>query len=67
MQTGVVMRFNKVKGYGFIKPDQSEKEIFVHFTQIQAEGYKELIEGQRVSFKIEKGDKGDFAAEVTVL
>lgn len=67
MQTGTVKRFNKIKGYGFITPDDSSIEVFVHFSQVQAEGYKELKEGQRVSFVISTGDRGDFATEVKIL
>lgn len=66
MQTGTVLRFNKIKGYGFIKADNSDHEIFVHFSQIQTEGYKDLKEGQRVSFKIEVGDRGEFATNVMI-
>jgi len=67
MQKGTVMRFNKIKGYGFIAPENGGKEIFVHFSQIQTPGYKELKEGQRVSFEIEKGERGEFAAKVVIL
>ncbi len=42
METGTVKRFNKIKGYGFIAPDNGGNEIFVHFSQIQLAGYKEL-------------------------
>jgi CspA family cold shock protein len=67
MQTGTVKRFNKIKGYGFIAPDHGENEIFVHFSQIQTEGYKELKEGQRVSFELDKGERGEFAIKVALL
>lgn len=67
MQTGSVKRFNKIKGYGFITPDGSNNEVFVHFSAVQTEGYKELKEGQRVSFVLARGDKGEFATEVNVL
>ncbi len=52
MQTGTVKRFNKIKGYGFITPDSSEDEVFVHFSEVQAAGYKELKEGQRISYTL---------------
>ena len=65
--TGKVKRFNKIKGYGFITPDQGEGEVFVHFSQIESEGYKELIEGQAVSYELQQGDKGAFAAKVKVI
>jgi CspA family cold shock protein len=67
VQTGTVIRFNKIKGYGFITPDNGGNEIFVHFSQIQSEGYKELTEGQRVSYELEKGERGEFASKVTIL
>jgi CspA family cold shock protein len=67
MQTGVVKRFNKIKGYGFITPDGKENEIFVHFSEVQHEGYKELLEGQRVSYMLAKGDKGEFATQVKII
>lgn len=67
MQTGTVQRFNKIKGYGFITPDEGETEIFVHFSQIQTEGYKELKEGQRIQYIIAEGEKGPFATEVRII
>ncbi|MCD8524355.1 MAG: cold-shock protein [Gammaproteobacteria bacterium] len=67
MQTGVVKRFNKVKGYGFITPDNGGAEVFVHYSKIQADGYKELLEGQRVSYDVEKGGRGEFANNVKVV
>ena len=67
MQKGTVMRFNKIKGYGFIAPENGGKEIFVHFSQIQTPGYKELKEGQRVSYEIETGDRGEFATKVVII
>jgi CspA family cold shock protein len=67
MQTGTVKRFNKVKGYGFILPDTGGKEIFVHFSEVLVSGYKELIEGQKVSYQLAKGDKGEYATKVTIV
>jgi CspA family cold shock protein len=67
MQTGVVKRFNKIKGYGFITPDAGETEVFVHFSEVQSEGYKELKEGQRVSYTLKQGERGEFAAAVNVI
>ncbi len=67
MQTGTVNRFNKIKGYGFITPDAGEGEVFVHFSAVQSEGYKELKEGQRISYVLETGDKGAFATQVKVI
>ncbi len=67
MKTGTVKRFNKIKGYGFITPDNEETEVFVHFSQIQMENYKELKEGQRVCFELDKGERGVFATNVKVI
>jgi CspA family cold shock protein len=67
MQTGTVKRFNKIKGYGFITPDNGGNEVFVHFSQIQMETYKELKEGQRVSYELEQGERGEFAAKVVII
>ncbi len=67
MQTGIVNRFNKIKGYGFITPDNGGAEVFVHFSQVQMSGYKELIAGQRISYKLETGAKGEFATKVLIL
>lgn len=67
MQTGTVKRFNKIKGYGFITPDNENSEVFVHFSQVQIAGYKELKEGQRISYELEKGERGEFATKVVVI
>ena len=67
MQTGTVKRFNKIKGYGFIAPDNGGEEVFVHFSQVQMSGYKELKEGQRISYDLEKGERGEFATNVAIL
>ena len=67
METGTVKRFNKIKGYGFIAPDKGGNEVFVHFSQIQLAGYKELKEGQRISYTLEKGERGEFASDVKLL
>lgn len=67
MQTGTVSRFNKIKGYGFITPDEGDAEVFVHFSQVQMGGYKELIAGQRISYELTKGERGDFATKVMIL
>ncbi|MFZ2315315.1 MAG: cold-shock protein [Gammaproteobacteria bacterium] len=67
MQMGTVKRFNKIKGYGFITPEGSDSEVFVHFSAVQTEGYKELKEGQRVSFVLANGERGEFATQVNVL
>jgi CspA family cold shock protein len=67
MQTGKVMRFNKIKGYGFIAPDHGGNEVFVHFSEVQVAGYKELKEGQHISFELATGDKGDYATKVLII
>jgi CspA family cold shock protein len=67
MQTGIVNRFNKIKGYGFITPDAGGEEVFVHFSQVQMAGYKELKEGQHISYQLEKGERGSFATKVVIL
>jgi CspA family cold shock protein len=65
--TGTVKWFNDKKGYGFITPENGEKDCFVHFSAIQADGFKSLKEGQRVEFEIVGGDKGPAAQDVTML
>ena len=62
---GTVKWFNSTKGYGFIERPGGE-DVFVHFTAIQAEGYRKLEEGQTVEFSIEKGPKGLQASNVTI-
>lgn len=64
-QTGLVKWFNDQKGYGFIARDEGGGDIFVHHSAIQMQGYRSLVEGQRVEFTIEEGPKGLAAANVT--
>ena len=66
MSEGKVKWFNESKGFGFIETDEG-KDVFVHFSAIQGTGFKTLSEGQRVSFDIEKGQKGPAAANVKAL
>ncbi|WP_010286024.1 cold-shock protein [Kurthia massiliensis] len=66
MHQGTVKWFDTVKGYGFIETDQGE-DIFVHFTGIVAEGFRTLDEGQRVQFDVVEGNRGNQAANVTVI
>lgn len=61
------MRFNKIKGYGFIKADEGGDEIFVHFSVIQQSGYKELQVGQRIKFDLQSGERGAFASNVELI
>ncbi|HIE38364.1 MAG TPA: cold-shock protein [Anaerolineales bacterium] len=61
---GTVQWFSRVKGYGFIRPDDSEEDVFVHYSAIQGEGYRNLEEGQRVEFTIEDTPKGPQAVDV---
>lgn len=67
METGTVKRFNKIKGYGFITPDGHENEVFVHFSEVQSAGYKELKEGQRVKYTLAQGEKGEYATKVDII
>jgi cold shock protein len=61
--TGTVKFFNAEKGYGFISRDQGD-DVFVHFSQIQGDGYKTLEDGQRVEFDVAPGRKGEEAQNV---
>ncbi|GLR10217.1 CspA family cold shock protein [Pantoea alhagi] len=64
--TGLVKWFNAEKGFGFISPADGSKDVFVHFSAIQNQGFKTLEEGQNVEFTIENGPKGPAAANVNV-
>jgi CspA family cold shock protein len=56
--TGTVKFFNGERGYGFIKPDDGGRDVFVHITAVERAGLKSLIEGQRISFDVEPDKKG---------
>ncbi len=66
MAEGVVKWFSNEKGYGFIARD-NEEDVFVHFSAIQADGYKSLTEGQKVEFDITEGPKGKQASNVRII
>jgi cold shock protein len=67
MATGTVKWFNDDKGFGFITPDEAGKELFVHHSAIDSDGFKSLAEGAKVSYDAESGDKGPKAVNVRQL
>jgi CspA family cold shock protein len=67
MASGTVKWFSDDKGFGFITPDDGDRDLFVHHTGIQMEGYRSLSEGLRVSYEEEQGDKGPKAVNVQKL
>ena len=67
MAKGVVKWFSNQKGYGFITPDGGGKDVFVHHSAIQGDGYKTLDEGQGVEFEVTQGPKGEQASNVRKL
>lgn len=66
MATGTVKFFNAEKGFGFISREQGD-DVFVHYSNIQATGYKSLDEGQRVEFDVAPGRKGEEAQNVRII
>lgn len=66
MNEGTVKWFNSEKGFGFIEQEAGD-DVFVHFSAIQADGYKTLEEGQKVNFEIEEGQRGPQATNVTTV
>ena len=64
MAVGTVKWFNATKGFGFIAPEDGSSDVFVHQSDIDVQGYRELTEGQRVEFSVEAGQKGPKAAKV---
>lgn len=67
MATGTVKWFNEKKGYGFIVPDGTSQDVFVHYSAIQVEGFKTLNEGDKVQFEIFEDVKGARARDVTLV
>jgi CspA family cold shock protein len=67
MATGTVKWFNDDKGFGFITPDEGGKDLFVHHSGIQSDGFRTLAEGARVSYEAESGDKGPKAVNVQAI
>jgi CspA family cold shock protein len=65
-ETGTVKWFNGSKGYGFIAREQGD-DVFVHFSAIQGQGFRNLEEGQNVEFDVEQGQKGLQATNVSVI
>ena len=67
MTEGTVKWFDASKGFGFIAPNDGSPDVFAHFSSIEGSGYRELIEGQQVSFESEQGPKGQQAKSVRAL
>jgi CspA family cold shock protein len=64
MATGTVKWFNDAKGFGFISPEAGGDDLFAHFSAIQGNGFKSLTEGQRVTFEVTNGPKGQQATNI---
>ena len=67
MPTGKVKFFNADKGFGFITPDDGGEDLFAHFSEVKADGFKSLQENQKVSFEVKQGPKGKQAANIQPL
>ena len=65
MANGKVKWFNDQKGYGFITPEDGSKDLFVHYHEIQGDGFKTLAEGQEVTFEVVESEKGPKAVKVS--
>ena len=64
MATGTVKWFSSEKGYGFVTPDDGSADVFVHFSAIVGDGYRNLDEGQKVTYEVTQGQKGPQASNV---
>jgi len=64
---GTVKWFNDAKGFGFVTPSDGSPDVFVHFSEIEADGFKSLSEGQKVEFEVTAGPKGPRATKVRVV
>jgi CspA family cold shock protein len=64
MATGTVKWFNTEKGFGFIAPDDNTADVFAHFTAIAGTGRRDLVEGERVTYDVQQGQKGLQAANI---
>ncbi|MEP6640719.1 MAG: cold-shock protein [Gaiellales bacterium] len=67
MATGTVKWFSASKGFGFISPEDGGADLFIHFSNISGNGYRNLEEGQKVEFEAQQGKKGMEATDVTVI
>ena len=67
MPTGTVKWFSDDKGFGFITPDEGSRDLFVHHSNINADGYRSLAEGSKVQYEEEAGPKGPKAVNVTAV
>ena len=64
---GTVQWFSRVKGFGFVRPDDQQEDVFIHYSAIRGDGYRNLSEGQRVEFTVEDTPKGPQAVDVMGL
>jgi CspA family cold shock protein len=67
MSTGTVKWFDAAKGYGFITPEEGGKDLFVHHSEIQTDGYATLNDGQQVEYEVGEGQKGPCATKVVAV